>query len=128
ERGKAREEYDDAIAGGHRAAIAEEDRPGVFTMRVGNLRPGEEAVVTLTLTGPLPVDDGVAELRFPLVVAPRYVTGTPLDGADVGHGRARDTDRVPDASRVTPPVLLPGQDSPVRLSLRATLDVPGLVA
>ncbi|MQA80675.1 MAG: VWA domain-containing protein [Streptosporangiales bacterium] len=126
ERGRARQEYDEAVAAGHRAAIAEEERPGVFTMRVGNLLPGEEAVVTLTMTGPLPVDDGVAEYRFPLVVAPRYVPGVPLGGADVGTGVARDTDRVPDASRITPPVLLPGQESPVALSLRATLRVPGL--
>lgn len=126
ERGRARQEYDEAVAAGHRAAIAEEERPGVFTMRVGNLLPGEEAVITLTMTGPLPVDDGVAEYRFPLVVAPRYVPGTPIGGADVGTGVARDTDRVPDASRITPPVLLPGQESPVALSLRATLRVPGL--
>ncbi|MQA05153.1 MAG: VWA domain-containing protein [Streptosporangiales bacterium] len=128
ERGKAREEYDQALAAGHRAAIAEEDRPGVFTIRVGNLQPGEEAVVTLTLTGPLPVEDQAAEYRFPLVVAPRYVAGTPIDGPGVGGGVVSDTDRVPDASRVTPPVLLPGQEGPVRLSLRATLRVAGLRA
>ena len=33
--------YDQAIAAGQRAAIAEEERPGVFTMRVGNILPGE---------------------------------------------------------------------------------------
>ena len=33
ERGQAREEYDKAIAQGHRAAIAEEDRSGVFQLR-----------------------------------------------------------------------------------------------
>lgn len=128
ERGRARQEYDEAVAAGHRAAIAEEERPGVFTMRVGNLLPGEEAVVTLTMTGPLPVDDGVAEYRFPLVVAPRYIPGVPIGGADVGTGVARDTDRVPDASRITPPVLLPGEASPVTLSLRASLRVRGLSA
>ena len=32
---------------GHRAAIAEEERPGVFTLRVGNLMPGEPATVEL---------------------------------------------------------------------------------
>jgi len=37
ERGEARREYDEAITGGHRAAIAEEERSGVFTTRVGNL-------------------------------------------------------------------------------------------
>jgi len=41
ERGAAREQYDEAIAAGHRAAITEEERAGVFTLRVGNLMPGE---------------------------------------------------------------------------------------
>jgi Ca-activated chloride channel family protein len=126
ERGEARAEYDDAIAAGHRAAITEEERSGVFSTRVGNLQPGEDAVITLTLTGPLVIDDGAAEYRFPLVVAPRYVAGQPLPWPPVGSGTAADTDAVPDASRVTPPVLLPGLASPVRLALRARLTGLGL--
>src|SRR5262245_26188084 len=58
ERGAARERYDEAIAAGHRAAITEEERAGVFTLRVGNLMPGEAATVRLSLVGPLPIDDG----------------------------------------------------------------------
>ncbi len=117
ERGSARREYDQAIRQGHRAAIAEEERSGVFTMRVGNLAPGESATVHLTLVGPLPYCDGEVTFRFPLVVAPRYVPGTPLSGASVGDGVAADTDAVPDASRISPPVLLPGFPNPVRLRL-----------
>ena len=117
ERAAARKEYDEAIKEGHRAAITEEERPGVFTMRVGNLPPNETAKVMLTLTGPLPYTDGEATFRFPLVVAPRYIPGTPLPGPDVGAGVAHDTDAVPDASRITPPVLLPGFPNPVQLSL-----------
>jgi Ca-activated chloride channel family protein len=118
ERGQARRQYDAALQAGHRAAIAEEERPGVFTMRVGNLPPGERAVVRLALVGPLPCSDGEATFRFPLVVAPRYIPGTPLpDGPPAGDGSAADTDRVHDASRISPPVLLPGFPSPVRLSL-----------
>ncbi len=126
ERGEARTEYDAAIAAGHRAAITEEERSGVFSTRVGNLQPGEDAVITLTLTGPLAIEDDEAEYRFPLVVAPRYVAGQPLPWPPVGSGTAADTDAVPDASRVTPPVLLPGLASPVRLALRARLTGLGL--
>jgi hypothetical protein len=43
ERGQAREHYEEAIAQGERAAIAEEDRPGVFNLRVGNLMPVSRA-------------------------------------------------------------------------------------
>ncbi|MFN0251817.1 MAG: VIT domain-containing protein [Kofleriaceae bacterium] len=122
ERGAAREQYDEAIAKGHRAAITEEERPGVFTLRVGNLMPGEAATVRISLVGPLPVDDGEVTFRFPLVVAPRYMPGAAMGGEQAGLGVAADTSLVPDASRISPPVLLPGMTSPVRLGLRVALE------
>ena len=122
ERGAARAQYDQAITAGRRAAIAEEERPGVFTLRVGNLMPQETATVRLSLVGPLPVDDGEVTFRFPLVVAPRYIPGTALNGNQAGLGLAADTDLVPDASRISPPVLLPGSPNPVRLGLRVTME------
>jgi Ca-activated chloride channel family protein len=117
ERGEARRDYDRAIQAGQRAAITEEERPGVFTIRVGNLPPGEAATVHLALVGPLTYSAGEATFRFPLVVAPRYIPGVPLPGPSVGAGTAADTDAVPDASRISPPVLLPGFPNPVELSL-----------
>jgi Ca-activated chloride channel homolog len=126
ERSRAREDYDQAIAEGRRAAIAEEDRPDVFTMRVGNIAPGERVTVRLTLAQPLPYADGEVTFRFPLVVAPRYIPGGPLPGAPAGSGVAADTDAVPDASRISPPVLLPGFPNPVRLTLSADIDPAGL--
>ena len=126
ERAKARAAYDEAVAEGRRASIAEEERPGVFTMRVGNLLPGERATVRLSMAGPLPYSDGEATYRFPLVAAPRYIPGTPLPGPWVGDGTEPDTDAVPDASRITPPVLLPGFPNPVRLSLEVEVDPAGL--
>ena len=122
ERSRAREDYDQAIAEGRRAAIAEEDRPDVFTMRVGNILPGERVTVRLTLAQPLPYQDGEVTFRFPLVVAPRYIPGRPLGGAPAGSGVAADTDAVPDASRISPPVLLPGFPNPVRLTVSADID------
>jgi Ca-activated chloride channel family protein len=124
ERAEARKIYDEAIQAGHRAAITEEERPGVFTMRVGNLPPGELATVRLTLVGPLIYDDGEVTFRFPLVVAPRYIPGIPLEGPSAGDGFAVDTSAVPDASRISPPVLLPGYPYPVRFSL--AVDVAGI--
>jgi Ca-activated chloride channel family protein len=126
ERGAAREAYDRAIAAGQRASIAEEERPDVFTMRVGNILPGERVVIELSLVGPLPFEDGSATFRFPLVVAPRYIPGTALPGSSVGDGQTPDTDAVPDASRITPPVLLPGFPNPLRLSIAVDIDPAGL--
>ncbi|MFG2044309.1 VIT domain-containing protein [Dactylosporangium sp. NPDC048998] len=126
ERGAAREAYDTAIAAGQRASIAEEERPDVFTMRVGNILPGERVSVRLSLVGPLAFEDGEATYRFPLVVAPRYIPGGLLDGDSVGDGFALDTDAVPDASRISPPVLLPGFPNPLRLSIDVDIDPAGL--
>lgn len=126
ERGAARRNYDEAIRSGRRASIAEEERPDVFTMRVGNILPGERVTVAITLVVPLAYADGEATFRLPLVVAPRYIPGTPLPGAAVGDGYADDTDAVPDASRITPPVLLPGFPNPVGLSIDVGIDPAGL--
>ncbi|GAA0550442.1 VIT domain-containing protein [Actinomadura livida] len=127
ERGQARQDYDAAIAAGQRAAIAEEDRPDVFTMRVGNILPGERVTITLTLDQPLPHESASsAVFRFPLVVAPRYIPGTPVEGERSGSGVADDTDAVPDASRISPPVLLPGFPNPVQLAVSVDIDPAGL--
>jgi Ca-activated chloride channel family protein len=126
ERGAARRNYNQAIQAGHRAAIAEEERSGVFTMRVGNLVAGDRAVIELEVIGSLELEEGCGTFRFPLVVAPRYIPGKPLAGGSVGDGVASDTDAVPDASRITPPVLLPGYPNPVRLGLSVAVDPAGL--
>lgn len=122
ERSQARTAYEEALAAGQRAAIVEEERPDVFTVRVGNLGPSEEAIVELVLTGPLEVQDGEATFRFPMVIAPRYTTGSPVSGDQTGSGVKGDTDAVPDASRVTPPRLGPGD---VRPELDVTVSVDG---
>lgn len=117
ERGAAREAYEEAVAAGSRAALVEQERGDVFTATLGNLPPGEDATVELTLTGFLAVDDGLATLRFPLVVGERYVPGAPLDRPGVGHGQAPDTDQVPDASRISPPRI------PTRLAAGISVDL-----
>ena len=66
----------------------------------------------MRLTGPLAFEDGEATFRFPLVVAPRYTTGTPGAGGPDRAGVAADTDAVPDASRVTPPRLVRRDERP----------------
>lgn len=123
ERGAARQVYAQAVSEGKRAALLEEDRPDVFTVQVGNIQAGERAEVELELSGQVAVEDGIASVRLPLVVAPRYIPGEAI-GDDVGAGTAGDTAAVPDASRITPPVLLPGFPNPVRLGI--TLAVGGV--
>ncbi len=57
-------------------------------------------------------DQGRFILRFPMVVGPRYIPGQPhsiqeSSTSQIGHGWAPNTDQVPDASRITPPVQHP---------------------
>ncbi|KAA1246876.1 DUF4349 domain-containing protein [Mycobacterium simiae] len=126
EREAARRAYADAVVAERRAVIAEEDRPDVFTLRVGSIAPGERVTVALTLVNPLSYEDGEATFRFPLVVAPRYIPGVALDDFAVGDGYADDTDAVPDASRITPPGLLPGFPHAVAVTVDVGIDPAGL--
>lgn len=131
ERGQARADYQRAIARGHRAALLEENRPETFSMKVGNIAPGEAVQVRIETVGHLPVVDGEWTLRIPLVVAPRYTSGFALPqnfaSQSAGNGVAVDTDQVPDASAVSPPTWLPGFASPVDLKLEVTV-TPGSLA
>jgi Ca-activated chloride channel family protein len=122
ERSEARAQYDQALKEGKRAALLEQERDDVFTVQVGNLPPGEEVTVTTTYSEKLPFfEDGMTELRLPLVVGLRYIAGAPLDREAVGSGTVADTDVVPDASRITPPRLAPGFDPKTALNLSVTL-------
>jgi len=118
ERSEARQDYLEAVGSGKRAALLEQDRDNVFTVQVGNLPPGETVSVRIVYSERLSYfEDGNTELRVPLVVAPRYIPGEPIDGVSVGGGVESDTDAVPDASRITPPRFAPGFDPKVALSI-----------
>ncbi|MBS2025630.1 MAG: VWA domain-containing protein [Deltaproteobacteria bacterium] len=122
ERGEARRQYQEALAQGKRAAILEQERSNVFTVKVGNLPPGEEAQVLLTYSERLAFfEDGASELRLPLVVAPRYVGGQELEREQSGSGVVGDSTTVPDASRLSPPRLAPGFDAKVGLAIDVSL-------
>jgi Ca-activated chloride channel family protein len=126
ERQQAREEYRRARASGRRAALLDQERPNVFTTSVSSIGPGEELVVEIELQETLSFGDGEVRLRFPLVVGPRYIPGVPLTDRGEERGFAPDTDRVPDASRITPPVLPatepPG--NPVRIEVELDAGFP----
>ena len=128
ERGEARADYARAIRQGHRAALLEENRPETFSMKVGNIPPGEAVQIRIQTVGCLPVVQGEWTLRLPLVVAPRYTSGIVLPRLGVGDGVALDTAVVPDASCVSPPTLLPGFASPVDLRISVSLKMGELMA
>jgi Ca-activated chloride channel family protein len=125
ERAQARQQYQQALNEGKRAALLEQERDDVFTVQLGNLPPGEEITVMLSYSERLPYfDNGTTELRLPLVVAPRYIAGNPqLDRPEVGDGIELDTDIVGDASRISPPRLVKGFDPKVALGISVALEM-----
>ncbi|HXE73222.1 MAG TPA: VIT domain-containing protein, partial [Candidatus Nitrosotenuis sp.] len=126
ERQRARQTYDEGLKAGHRAALLEQERDNVFTVTLGNLPPGEEVTIEMAYAGRMEVHETETTFRFPLVVAPRYIPGEPVDGGSVGRGTSPDTDQVPDASRLTPPLLLPGLTTGASLDISVRLECAGL--
>ena len=115
----ARRQYEQAKAEGRRAALLDQERPNIFTQSLANLLPGEKVLITLQYVAPLRYDDGVYTLNFPMVVGPRYTPGAALAGENQGTGSRRDTDAVPDASRISPPESRSGRDIEVAVRLNA---------
>ena len=147
-RAEAQALYEEAIEQGKTASLLEQERPNIFTQSVGNIQPKDEVRIEISYVDVLDYDMGTYEFHFPMVVGPRYIPGTPTskipqlpdelkgkvgeseapldapsDGADPsGTGVAPDTDRVPDASRITPPALKPGYRTAHDISLAVSLD------
>lgn len=117
---EARQIYEQAKAAGKRTALLEQERPNIFTQSVANIQPGEEIVITIRYVQALKYDRGVYRYVFPMVVGPRFIPGAPT--GKKGTGWAEDTNDVPDASRITPPVLKPGRRSGHDISLTVVLD------
>jgi Ca-activated chloride channel family protein len=131
ERGEAKQTYEQAKREGKRASLVEQERPNIFTTSVANIGPGDEITVEIEYQQTLRLDQGRVRLRFPMVVGPRYIPGTPQPAAELGAGSggrgwAQDTDRVTDASRITPPVRHPskGPINPVTLTINLAPGFP----
>lgn len=77
----ARKEFEEAVEKGKIASLLEQERPDVFQTSVGNIPPGKQVVITLTLISEIKNDADESQIRFvlPTAVAPRY------GGADVAH-------------------------------------------
>ena len=105
EKAAARAMFEQAKQSGQRAALVEQERPNIFTTSVANIAPRGDIVVEIEYQQNLRFESNKYRMRFPMVVGPRYIPGTPNGTAD--HGWAENTDQVPDAGRITPPVPKP---------------------
>jgi Ca-activated chloride channel family protein len=131
ERGLAKKTFTAAKKQGRRASLLEQERPNMFTVSVANIGPGERVSIEIEYQETLRFNQGRFHLHFPMVVGPRYIPGHPLPVTEFipavnGHGWALNTDQVPDASRITPPVQHPDQGliNPVSLQINVFAGFP----
>ena len=102
-RAEARKRYERALVEGRTAGLLDQERANLFTQNLGNVPPGSDVTVGLTIDQPLAwLPEGLWEWRFPTVAAPRYL----------GH-----EGRVPDGGEVTVDV------SDRNTGVRATLEL-----
>jgi Ca-activated chloride channel family protein len=99
-REEAKQIYEQAKRQGRTAGLLEQERDNIFTQSLANIKPGEQIDVIIRYTDSLKFEGGDYEFVFPMVVGHRYIPGTPIDSTG-------DTDQVPDASRISPPVVPP---------------------
>ncbi len=119
-REEAQAVYEAAKSNGQVAGLLDQERPNIFTQSVANILPGEQVKITISYVETLHYENGSYEFVFPMVVGPRYVPGTPT-GAQ-GNGFSPDTNRVPDASSITPQPAPAGLRAGHDISLEVTLD------
>ena len=115
EKKKARAIYEKARKEGKKSSLLVQNRANIFTTAVANIGPGETVQVEIEYQQMVQYGDGIFSFNYPLVVGPRYIPGTPLGTEQKmvrtfsATGWARDTDQVPDASSITPPILEAGK-------------------
>tara|TARA_R110002096_G_scaffold154_3_gene726 strand:+ start:14235 stop:16304 length:2070 start_codon:yes stop_codon:yes gene_type:complete len=102
EKERAKKTYEKARAAGKKASLVEQQRANLFTTSVANVAPGELVVVEIEYLEDIRYEKGQFSIRFPMTLTPRYISGNALPDR-VGSGWSPDTDRIPDASRITPP-------------------------
>jgi Ca-activated chloride channel family protein len=102
ERGEAKRTYERARDAGQRASLVEQERPNLFTTSIANIPPGQEIEIEIGYLQMAAFEQGEFSLRLPMTLTPRFIPG-----AATGSGAGGDprTTAVPDASRITPPVL-----------------------
>jgi Ca-activated chloride channel family protein len=130
ERLQAKKIYEQAKQEGKKASLVEQQRPNIFTNSVANIGPNEKVSISIQYQQTLTYDQGQFSIRFPMVVGIRYIPGNTLGTQKVegfnGSGWAVNTNEVPDASSITPPIneLGQGHDNPVSININLQAGFP----
>lgn len=83
EKQQAERKYEKAIDKGNTAILLEKTSEGLYTVNLGNLMAGEEAVVRYRYAEPLVWEQGLLRLVIPTAIAPRY--GNPESAGLLPH-------------------------------------------
>jgi len=100
EKEEAKKTYTQAKQQGKRASLVSSARDNLFTTRVANVGPEEEIIIEIQYADTVRYRDHAYSLRFPMVVAPRYVPGDVVINEDGEVG----TTLVPDAGEIVSPI------------------------
>jgi Ca-activated chloride channel homolog len=88
---------------GRTSALLEQERTNVFTQSVANIPPHCTVKVLIKYCELLSFQSGNYSFVFPVVVGPRYMPGNAA--GHTGSGASSDTTQVPDASKISPPMV-----------------------
>jgi Ca-activated chloride channel family protein len=72
EKRAASQQYEGAIESGDSAALLEQARDGLYTVSLGNLKSGEEAIIRYRYAQLMDFEQGRIRIAIPTAVAPRY--------------------------------------------------------
>jgi len=72
EKQQAQKIYQQAKHAGKKAALLSQSRPNIFTSKVANIPPQDQIKVEIRYLQSVRLDQGIFEIRFPLVVGPRF--------------------------------------------------------
>jgi Ca-activated chloride channel family protein len=123
EKEHAKKTYEKAKQAGKKASLVQQQRANLFTTSVANVAPGELVVVEIEYLEDVRYEDGRFSIRFPMTLTPRYISGQALPDK-VGNGWSGDTDRVPDASLITPPMVTGSRGHSIKLTANVNAGVP----
>ena len=123
EKEQAKKEYEQAKQAGKKTSLVEQQRANLFRTSVANIGPGESVIVEIEYLETVRYSDGTFSLRFPMTLTPRYVSGSALPDRQ-GNGWSPDTDRVPDASMITPPQVTASKNHRIALVAEINSGMP----
>ncbi|MBE9040854.1 VWA domain-containing protein, partial [Oscillatoriales cyanobacterium LEGE 11467] len=108
--------YQQAKQEGRTAGLLEQERDNIFAQSIAHIRPGEQIEIDLLYTELLRSEGAECEFVFPTVVGPRYIPGRSISSGTL------DTELVPDASRICPPIKPFDIPSLNRLDIKIEID------